>query len=279
VVVSRRFQLGTRTSTVALLLVTLVLWFLWNATDGQPPILSRSIHLAVTAARCLDAHLGGLAAELGFLNPDRANLAHYAASNRVLPPPAAGEQRVVFLGDSITEAWQLNEYFQGKPYLNRGISGQTTGGMLDRMKTDVIDLKPKAMVVLAGTNDLAFLISVDVIKNHLAMIGNLARANGIKVIYASILPVSDYAKNGLAQTPRRPPRKILEINNWLKEQCEATDVTYLDFFSALADDRGLLRADLSNDGLHVNAAGYKVMAPLAEAAIEKTLTDWKKASD
>jgi lysophospholipase L1-like esterase len=178
---------------------------------------------------------------------------------------------VVFLGDSITDAWKLAEYFPEKPFVNRGISGQITGEMLGRMKADVLDLKPAAMLVLAGTNDLARGVSVEVVKNNLSMIGDLARANGIRPIFASVLPVSDYAKDRPPQTPLRPPEKIREINAWLQEQCRAKGYTYLDYHSATADERGLLRAELANDGLHPNAAGYQIMAPLALAAIEKTL--------
>jgi len=228
----------------------------------------------------LETHLRALlrAGETRLRNPDRDNLARYAEANRSVAPAAAGEQRVVFLGDSITDGWRLAEYFPAKPFVNRGISGQITGEMLGRMKADVLDLKPAAMVVLAGTNDLARGVDVQVVKNNLSMIGDLARANGIKVIFASILPVSDYAKDRPAQTPQRPPEKIRDINAWLQQHCREKGYTYLDYFSAMADDRGLLRAELANDGLHPNAAGYKIMAPLALAAIEQTLAKASKAT-
>jgi len=221
----------------------------------------------------LDTHFRGLlaAVERRSRNPDRDNLARYAEANGKLAPPVPGEQRVVFLGDSITDAWKLAEYFSEKPFVNRGISGQITGEMLGRMKADVLDQKPAAMLVLAGTNDLARGVSVEVVKNNLSMIGDLARANGIRPIFASVLPVSDYAQDRPPQTPLRPPEKIREINAWLQEQCRAKGYTYLDYHSAMADDKGLLRAELANDGLHPNAAGYQIMAPLALAAIEKTL--------
>lgn len=226
----------------------------------------------------LDSHLRTLLAqrEQRLRSPDRDNLARYAEANRKLDPPAAAEQRVVFLGDSITDGWKLAEYFPGKPYVNRGISGQITGEMLGRMKADVLDLKPAAMVVLAGINDLGRGVAVESIENNLAMTGTLARAAGIKVIFASVLPVSDYAKDRPAQTPQRPTDKILVLNQFLQELCRREGFTYLDYHSAVKDEKGLLRAELADDGLHPNAAGYKVMAPLAEAAITDTLRPPKK---
>jgi lysophospholipase L1-like esterase len=221
----------------------------------------------------LDAHLRALLAqrETRLRNPDRDNLARYAEANRALPPPAPGEQRVAFLGDSITDGWRLHEYFVGKPYVNRGISGQITGEMLGRMKADVLDNQPAAMVVLAGTNDLARGVALPTVKNNLAMIGMLARAAGIQVIFASVLPVSDYAQARPAQTPLRPPEKILEINRFLEEHCRQNQFVYLDYHTAMKDDRGLLRAELADDGLHPNAAGYRIMAPLVEKAIAEAL--------
>jgi len=216
-----------------------------------------------------DAHLRALLVqrEQRLRNPDRDNLARYAEANHKLGPPAPGEQRVVFLGDSITDFWKLPEYFPGKPYLNRGISGQITGEMLGRMKADVLDLKPAALVVLAGTNDLARGVAIETIENNLAMIGALAKAAGIRVVFASVLPVSDYAKDRPAQTPVRQPERILALNQWLQEHCRREGFTYLDYHSAMKDDQGLLKAELADDGLHPNPAGYKVMAPLAEAAL------------
>jgi lysophospholipase L1-like esterase len=236
------------------------------------PATKATEELDSIAAR-LDSHLRGLlaAVERRVRNPDRDNLARYAPANDKLPPPASGEQRVLFLGDSITDGWKLAEYFLDKPYVNRGISGQITGEMLGRMKADVLNLKPAAMVVLAGTNDLARGVAVEVIENNLSMIGDLARANDIKPIFASILPVSDYARDRPAQTPQRPPEKIREINAWLQSYCKAKGFEYLDYFPALADEKGLLKAELADDGLHPNAAGYKVMAPLAQAVIDKVL--------
>jgi len=215
----------------------------------------------------LDQHLRALLArnETRLRNPDRDNLARYAESDRVLPPPAPGEQRVLFMGDSITDGWKIQEYFPGKPYVNRGIGGQITGEMLGRMKADALDLKPMAMVVLAGTNDLARGVTIPAIENNLYMIGSLAKAQGIKVIFASITPV-----NG-ANIAVRPPEKILELNKYLQELCAKEGYLYLDYFSALKDSEGLIPKALAADGLHPNADGYKIMAPLAQAAIEKAL--------
>lgn len=216
----------------------------------------------------LDAHFRAVLAERErrLASPDRDNLARYAEANRQLGPPPPEERRVLFLGDSITDGWKLGEYFPGKPYVNRGISGQITGEMLGRMKADVLDLKPAAMVVLAGTNDLARGVALETIQNNLAMIGMLGRAAGIKVIFASILPVG-----GPQQVAARPPEKILLLNGWIKEHAQREAFTYLDYHSAMKDDKGLLQAELANDGLHPNEAGYKLMAPLAEVAIAEAL--------
>jgi lysophospholipase L1-like esterase len=203
---------------------------------------------------------------------DRDNLRRYAEANARLAQPAAGKPRVVFLGDSITDGWRLNEYFPERDFVNRGISGQITGEMLGRMKADVLDLKPMAMVVLAGTNDLARGVSLTTIQNNLTMIADLAEAYHIKPIFASVLPVSDYHKDRnpqYEQSPRRPPAAIRSINVWLSDMCRKRNFTYLDYFSKMVDDAGFLKADIAEDGLHPNAAGYRVMAPLALEAIDK----------
>jgi len=198
-----------------------------------------------------------------------------------LSAAAKDEQRVVFMGDSITDMWALPRFggfFPGKPYIDRGISGQTTPQMLVRFRADVIALQPKVVVILAGTNDLAGNtgpITVEETEGNLASMAELARANGIRVVLASVLPVSNYGHdasgNPLDMRTRRPPEKILELNAWIKKYAEEKGHTYLDYFSATVDDHGLLRKELSEDGLHPNAAGYAVMAPLGEKAIEATL--------
>ncbi len=208
---------------------------------------------------------------------DYGNTRRYAAENQKLPPPTAGESRVVFMGDSITDAWGRGQFastaafFPGKPYVNRGISGQVTAQMLLRFYPDVIALRPRAVLLLAGTNDIGGNIgpvSDESIENNLMAMADVARANGIRVILGSILPVCDYHR---PQTAQRPPGRILAINQWLKDYASKNRFVYLDYFSATVDDKGFFKAELTNDGLHPNAAGYAVMAPLAEKAIAEAL--------
>lgn len=209
---------------------------------------------------------------------DWPNLARYAADNARISAPAKGEDRVVFIGDSITDSWKLSEYFPGRPYINRGISGQTTPQMLIRFRPDVVDLKPKVTVILAGTNDIAGNTgptTLEAVQDNIASMAELAKANGIRVVLASVLPISDYNKNKdgtqIVRSAVRPPEKVLFMNRWMKEYAAANGLTYLDYFSAMADDKGYLKRDLSADGLHPNAEGYKIMAPLAEKAIDTAL--------
>lgn len=210
---------------------------------------------------------------------DWALLARYREDNRTLPKPAAGTSRVVFMGDSITDAWQqprFGGFFPGKPYVDRGISGQTTPQMLIRFRPDVIALQPKAVVILAGTNDIAGntgAMTDEEIEGNLASMSELAHASGIKVVLSSILPTSNYhtAPNGIPQTQRRPLARIKALNDWMKSYAATHGDVYLDYFSAMTDATGLLRAELSADDLHPTAAGYALMAPLAEAAIQKAL--------
>ncbi len=207
-------------------------------------------------------------------NPDRDNLKRYAEENTRLGPPSAQTPRVVFLGDSITDGWRLPEYFSGRDFVNRGISGQITGEMLGRMVADVINLKPAAMLVLAGTNDVARGVPVATIESNLVMIAELAAYHQIRPLFASILPVSDYHKNvnpQFAMTLRRPPSTILTLNNWLKQFCAQRGYTYVDYYSAMVDSAGFLQADLADDGLHPNGKGYRVMAPIALNAIDRAL--------
>ena len=211
---------------------------------------------------------------------DWPNLARYGGENKNVAPPAKNERRVVFMGDSITDSWDNpvnGGFFPGKPYVNRGISGQTTPQMLIRFRRDVIELRPKVVVILAGTNDIAGNtgpMTLEAIEDNLQSMAELARAHGIRVVLSSLLPVSDYEiRDGkpLTQTVRRPPEQILALNNWMKEYARANRLVYLDYFSAMVDDKGFLKDELSNDGLHPNPQGYAVMAPLAEVAIAATL--------
>ena len=205
---------------------------------------------------------------------DFGNLVHYRDANTALKPPAAGENRVVFFGDSITDFWKLDESFPGKPYINRGIAGQTTPQMLLRFRQDVVDLQPKVVVILAGTNDIAGNTGperVEDIEANYASTAEIARAHHIAVVFSSVLPVHNYTPQSQEEFAQRPPAKILELNRWIKNYCASKECVYLDYFSAMVDDKGLLKRDLAEDGLHPNSAGYKIMAPLAEAAIRKAL--------
>jgi lysophospholipase L1-like esterase len=205
------------------------------------------------------------------LHDDFGELARYRDANAALKPPAPGENRVVFFGDSITDGWHLDEYFPGKPYINRGIGGQTTPQMLIRFHQDVIDLHPKVVVILAGTNDIAGNtgpMRLEDIEADYASLADIARANGIRVVFSSVLPVHNYTPQSVNMYAGRSPAKIVELNRWLKAYvAEHSGCIYLDYFSAMVDDKGLLKRDLAEDGLHPNSAGYKIMAPLAEAAI------------
>ncbi len=208
-----------------------------------------------------------------YLN-DFGEQARYRKANARLKAPAAGEDRVVFLGDSITDTWRLDQYFPGKPYINRGIGGQTTAQMLVRFRQDVIDLKPKVVVILAGTNDIAGNtgpMSLEDIQGHFATIAELARVHGIAVVFSSIIPVHNYTPPSELTFPLRPPEKILELNRWLKDTSAAGGHVYLDYFAAMVDDKGFLKRELAEDGLHPNKAGLAIMARLAEAAIAGAL--------
>src|ERR1700685_340415 len=214
------------------------------------------------------------ASRIAIFTDDFGQLARYRDANASLKPPTAGENRVVFFGDSITDKWNLEDYFPGKPYLNRGISGQTTPQMLVRFRQDAIDLQPKVIVILAGTNDIAGNtgpMRLEDIEANYASMAELARAHQIHVVFSSILPVHDYTPRSQDLFAQRSPEKILELNRWLKAYCAAKGNVYLDYFSAMVDEKGLLKRDLAEDGLHPTASGYKLMAPLAQAAIDKAL--------
>lgn len=204
---------------------------------------------------------------------DWANTARFKDENAKLATPAKGENRVVFMGNSITEGW-INtnpEFFAGKSYVNRGISGQTTPQMLVRFRPDVINLNPKVVVILAGTNDIAGNTGPSTLKmimDNLISMAELAKANQIKVVLSSVLPAFDYPwKPGL-----EPAGKIVMLNEMIKEYAAKNAIVYLDYFSAMADERKGLSKELSGDGVHPNKAGYQIMEPLAEEAIKKALS-------
>jgi acyl-CoA thioesterase I len=211
---------------------------------------------------------------LGF---DFALLSRYAEANAALAPPRAGEKRVVFFGDSITDNWSKAGYggfFPGKPYVNRGIGGQTTAQMLLRFRADVLALKPAVVVILAGTNDVAGNTgpaTPEQIQSNLSSIAELARVHGVRVVFASILPVSDDKADRfgapLRRSEGRPLATLRALNAWMAEYARKNGHVYLDYFTAMADAQGALRPELNDDGLHPNARGYAVMAPLAEKAI------------
>jgi len=212
---------------------------------------------------------------------DWPNLARYREANAKVAAPAKEEQRVVFMGDSITDMWvqpRFGAFFPGRPYIGRGIGGQTTPQMLLRFGADVLALQPKVVVILAGTNDLAGNtgpMTLEETEGNLASMAELARAHGIRVVLSSVMPVSNYGHdrdgNPVDVRLKRPPEKILELNAWIKKYAAEQGHVYLDYFFAMVDEQGLLKKELSEDGLHPNAAGYAVMAPLAEKAIQEAL--------
>lgn len=202
---------------------------------------------------------------------DWAQLDRYREENAALPPIEPGQQRVVFYGDSITDAWGHGaDFFPGKPYVNRGISGQTTPQMLVRFQQDVVHLKPAAVIILAGTNDIAGNTGPEtqqMIEDNFASIAAIARQAGIKLIIASVLPAIAYPwKPGV-----EPAEKIRNLNAWLKDFAQRDGDVYLDYYSSLTDPQGGMKPGLSKDGVHPTAAGYAIMAPLAENAIGEAL--------
>jgi acyl-CoA thioesterase-1 len=211
------------------------------------------------------------------LQTDWADLARYRADNAALGLPRPNENRVVFMGNSITEGWvrYFPTMFPGKPYVGRGIGGQTTPQMLVRFRQDVIALRPAVVVILAGTNDIAGNTgpsTVEMIQDNLASMAELARANGIAVVLSSVLPVYDYPwKRGLEPAP-----KIIALNSWMKHYAATNGAVYLDYHTPMADRRQGLEPELGGDGVHPNEAGYRVMAPLVEQAIAEALRRKKR---
>jgi lysophospholipase L1-like esterase len=208
-----------------------------------------------------------LAAQRHLLN-DFGGLIRYGSEDAEIGTPKPGENRVVFLGDDITELWgrASAKFFPGKPYFNRGIAGQTTPQMLIRFHQDVVALQPKVVVIEAGMNDLLVASEGVMAENFMSMM-DIAKANGIRVVLSSVTPVCDcYTK----QTAQRPQGKIISLNGWIKDYAARSGAVYLDYYSALADGRNF-KQELTGDGLFPNDAGYGVMAPLAEKAIAEAL--------
>ncbi len=226
---------------------------------------------AQSSAVSEDARARQLAAD-SLLRNDWANVARYREANVQLPAPTPGEQRVVFMGNSITEGWvqYWPSMFPGKPYVGRGIGGQTTPQMLVRFHADVVALRPTVVVILAGTNDIAGNTGPStngMIQQNLQAMTEIAQANGIRVVLSSILPVFDYPwRPGLQPAPR-----IVAINRWLKAYAARVGATYLDYHTPMADERQGLRPELGGDGVHPNEAGYRIMAGLVEPAIAAAL--------
>lgn len=216
--------------------------------------------------------LPGVATRLADALQDWNQLGRYHQDDMRLEAAPAVEGRVVFLGDSITDGWNLEKYFPGKPYVNRGISGQTTTQMLVRMHPDVIHLHPAAFILLAGTNDIARNTgpeTLEMVEDNIRAMCELAASHNIKIILCLLSPISDYGKT--KQTERRPPADIVNLNQWMESYARDVHAHVADYFAAIVDDKGMLREGFSEDGLHPNARGYELLAPVAEAAIESAL--------
>jgi lysophospholipase L1-like esterase len=216
--------------------------------------------------------LAGAAARLADELQDWNQLGRYHQDNLRLEGAPVEAGRVVFLGDSITDGWDLAKYFPGKPYVNRGIGGQTTMQMLVRMHPDVIHLRPAAFILLAGTNDIARNTgpeTLEMVEDNIRAMCELAASHNIKIILCLLTPVSDYGKG--KQTERRPPAEIVNLNHWLESYAPDVHAQVADYYAVLVDNKGMLREGFSEDGLHPNAKGYELLAPVAEAAIESAL--------
>src|SRR6266536_4019563 len=246
----------TRICSIAYFTVILLLTFSAQAQQPAPAI-------PPTGFAGLDQYR---ASRVAVFTDDYGQLQRYRGANGSLKAMPAETNRVVFFGDSITDNWKLEKYFGEKPYENRGIGGQTTPQMLVRFRQDVIGLNPKVVVILAGTNDIAGntgpMLSED-IEANLASMAELARANRIKVILSSVLPIHNYTPQSQDLFAQRSPAKILQLNRWLKDYCASNGLIYLDYFNAMVDEKGLLKRDLAEDGLHPNRAVPKLLTSRA----------------
>src|SRR2546423_7668439 len=265
-----RFTISDRTSARRLAVVSTLLAFAVGCRAASSAAQAPAQTAASTSAAEQAAARQRAADER--LRNDWANLERYREANRQLAAPASGEKRVVFMGNSITDGWAkfFPAMFPGKPYIGRGISGQTTPQMLVRFRQDVVALKPKVVVILAGTNDIAGNTgpsTLEMIEDNLMAMTEIARANDIRVVLSSVLPAYDYAwRPGLM-----PAQKIIALNAWMKDYAAKAGAVYLDYHSPMADARQGLRSDLTSDGVHPTEAGYRMMGPLAEAAIAEAL--------
>jgi lysophospholipase L1-like esterase len=246
-------------------------WQLFMVVVFSLPALAQRPTIPSTGKPGLDEYR---ASRIAIYTDDFGEMKRYREADAALAPPAPSENRVVFLGDSITDYWKLADSFPGKPYINRGIDGQTTPQMLVRFRQDVIALHPRVLVVLAGTNDVAGVTgptrNEDIEANYASM-AESARLHHIRVVFASLLPVNNYTEDAKESFSLRPRERLLALNAWLKDYCAKNGFVYLDYFSSVVDDKGMLRRDLSDEGLHPNASGYKIMAPLAGKAIARAI--------
>jgi lysophospholipase L1-like esterase len=236
-----------------------------EAYQSSPP---RQPAVETDWGQWLGPYRAGIVAKMG---EDFGEQYIYAAQNAALPPPAPSEKRVIFIGDSITDRWNLEKFFPGKPYINRGIGGQVSPQMLVRFHADVVALKPKAVVILAGINDIQGVLQVEteaqIAANYRAM-AEIAEANGIRPLFTLLMPVNNYTPNAAIMLEERRPERVAWLNAWLSGFCADHGYGLIDYGPLLRDDKGLLKAEYTSDGIHPNDDAYAVMASVAEAAIE-----------
>jgi lysophospholipase L1-like esterase len=241
-----------------------------SAIFSSSSILGQLVDDFQQPARKADCCLGGAAQQLADALTDWNELGHYREDNQRLQAQPTQPDRVIFLGDSITANWDLTRYFPGKHYVNRGIGGQTTPQMLVRMFPDVIDLHPAAVVILAGTNDIAGNtgpMTAKMVEENLQAMTELAQKHGIRVTLCSVPPVHDYSPS--KRTARRPLADIVRLNSWIKQYVDEARVGFADYYSALVDAQGMLKEECSGDGIHPNAKGYGIMASVMQAALKR----------
>ena len=264
--------MSTRSLSVSLVVSLLCALSAPLASQAPPSSPPAPVAVPATGFAGLDRYR---ASRVAVYSDDYGERARYRVANAALPAPNPAENRVVFFGDSITDFWRLDQSFPGKPFVNRGIGGQTTSQMLVRFRQDVIELRPRVVVILAGTNDIAGNtgpIANEEIEGNLASMADLARMHDIRVVLSSVMPVHNYTPRAQEFFASRPAERIAVLNRWMREYTAATGVVYLDYYSAMVDDRGMLRRDLAEDGLHPNATGYAIMARLADEGIQRALT-------
>ena len=259
--------------------------FTLAAAVTMPAVALAQLSEDFTLPRPANCCLLGTATALAEQLQDWNQLGRYFEANRELLKQPVPQGRVVFIGDSITDGWRLEESFPGKPYVNRGISGQTTAQMLVRFYPDVLALKPAAVVIFAGTNDIARNNgpqTLQMIQHNIMAMVELAQGHGLKVVLASVMPISDRTMQpagrgtGAAPRPRvqsvqRPPADIVRFNAWLKSYAAEKGAVLADYYTATVDASGFLREGITNDGLHPNAQGYALRAPVAASAIAQVV--------